>query len=725
MADQPASPRSAFAKKRSLSRSFSSKSVNLSPNAFKALALGIRGLARAQVIADAGVSHDLDINGLVRRIALTLSFPETYQKVVEGLFRKFAEPCGEGGESQLPVVHVPAILAHWGIPEDHAPMFWAQLRKLEKYFHRKVLPEQISQSDLQEVLVKVLRRVRDKYCTNKVSKSQFVTCKKNFDEEYTMLDLCGKGAFGECFWVSHRVSKSKRVCKKISKAEANVPAEEVASELDILKKLDHPNVLRVFEWFEDNESFRLVVEAAPGGDLKHLLASTREQWQEEAASHPGLEEHLTCQLMHQASQALSYVHSMQVVHRDIKPANLLLASADISRPRLLLADFGVAEIFQESWAVSSALRGTIAYMAPEVFANETSALSDVWALGIVTYELLTAERPFSADNPMAMYGQLKLSSLNLDKVKDAGASEEAVAFIARLLMKDPAKRPSAAEVLSDPWLLESHRENKLSGRKARKARNSLMNFTHMSYVAKASMNCIAAQMDSSKLEGLSDVFQSLDTDGDGKLSAAELAAGLAELGIDPDNIQQLLSTVDMDGDGSIQYSEFVASLLHAQGRLVDDVVFHAFHVFDMNGDGHISLDELRTILSGNGPLAAVLPDGQTVEQAMVALDSSGDGVVSFDEFKAYLSSQWERSSLKDELAAMPEADATDTLEWVLRQLSAELGKSEAELSLHARRLQEEHWINTVGDLHKLNDLDWPRLGLPLKLERVLRKRIGA
>merc|ERR1719210_1722957 len=151
------------------------------------------------------------------------------------------------------------------------------------------------------------------------------------------------------------------------------------------------------------------------------------------------------------------------------------------------------------------------------------------------------------------------------------------------------------------------------------------------------MNCIAAQLDTNRIEALSEIFESLDVNCDGKLSAAEFAAGLAELGVEPDSITQLVDALDMNSDGEIQYSEFVASLLTTQGRLIEDVLHHAFSVIDVNRDGVISIDELRSMLVGDGPLAAVLPDGKTVEQVLEEVDTSHDGVISFDEFKAYLS----------------------------------------------------------------------------------------
>ncbi|CAK9083880.1 unnamed protein product [Durusdinium trenchii] len=734
---RPGSMRASYA-----ARSVNSASWAAAPRArcFRALSHGLRGLARAQVIVDAGLPAEVDVVSLVRRIALTLAFPETFRKAITSLFDKLAEP--KDGELQLHVKHVPEILAHWNIPEDHISMFWAQLRKLDAYFDAKALPEWITRKDLEAVFIKVLRRVRDKYSNSKVTKEQFITQNsKKFLEEYVMLDSCGKGSFGECFWVTHRISKMRRVCKKLPKEETNVPAEEVQMELEILKKLDHPNVLRCFEWFEEEASFLLVLEAAEGGDLRKLLTKQRQEHLEDKEAHPepGLGEPLTRTLLEQALQGLACCHALNIMHRDIKPANMLLASADLQRPHLLLADFGVAEIFQEQVSFNGLVRGTFAYMAPEVLENKACSASDVWAMGVVAYELISGERPFVADAPLAMYAALRNQELNMEPVRRAEASPQCVSFIEQILVKDPSCRPKAKELLSDGWCCEA-KQATLQGRHARKARKSIVSFAQMSHFSKAALNCMAAQLDTHKIENLADAFASLDLDHDGKLSTSEFADGLAEMGVELEVIHQLVGSIDMDCDGHINYTEFVASLLHVQGKLLDEVVFHAFQIFDLNGDGHISLDELRMMLSGQGPLSAVLPDGKTVEQALKDLDTSGDGVVSFDEFKAYLARDahpeeavevpqpWllEKSptpadSLIVDLEAVPESES---LESVMQTLSSLLGRPEAELKKEASRLSQEHWISQVADLKKLDESDWPRLGMPLKLEKVLRQHIA-
>ena len=124
----------------------------------------------------------------------------------------------------LSTMHVPDILAHWHIPEEQAPLFWALLRK-HTHFEHNVLPENVKLDDLQQVLIKFLRRVRDRLCTTEIAKGKLLTQNDGtFEDKYRKTGLAGKGAFGECFWVTHKTTKHVRVAKNIPKG-ASVPEE--------------------------------------------------------------------------------------------------------------------------------------------------------------------------------------------------------------------------------------------------------------------------------------------------------------------------------------------------------------------------------------------------------------------------------------------------------------------------------------------------------------------
>lgn len=696
---------------------FSAGTGSRSPR-FRALVRGISGLHRLEALADdVGPGHQ-DIAGIVQRVAMTLSSAETYKKVCRSIFEKFAAETRQPDGSlkrQLPVSRLGEVLAHWHIPGENVMFFSALLRKHASIpFESHVLLPTVSFEDFEVVLGKVLRRVRDKYCPQQVHRGQFVTQNtRRLEDEYAAKDQVGAGAFGQCQLVQHRVSKKRRVCKRIEKVDARVPPEEVVNELDALKRLDHPNVVRVFEWFESDQEYLIVMEEAQGGDLRKLLAKAAEE------GGPGLEEPLVIMLAMQSFRGLAYVHSQRVMHRDIKPANMLLATADVERPRLLLADFGLAEFYEQNRAMQ--IKGSAPYMSPEVFLNEASPYSDIWALGIVIYELLCGSRPFRAENPMAMFALLKRATAKLEPLAEVGVSSVGQTFVGQCLQKDEAHRPSASEALRHEWLSSSISPRQLTARNSRKLKRGVVGFMRSSYFAKAAMNCVAAQLDTSRIEGLSAIFESLDMDQDGRLSPAELAAGLAEIGVDPDAIGQVVDALDVSNDGHVSYSEFIACLLQTQGHMVDEAIHHAFQVIDVNNDGAISLDELCSMLNGDGPLAAVLPDGKTVADVLREVDTSNNGLISMAEFKAYLVASSRQSSEAD---IQLDVHGSEKLEVTFSRLAPAVGRSESECVAQARQLADRHWLVTVADLRKLEDRDWPRMKLPLKLEVALRAYIG-
>merc|ERR1712178_219287 len=126
--------------------------------------------------------------------------------------------------------------------------------------------------------------------------------------------------------------------------------------------------------------------------------------------------------------------------------------------------------------MSSLVKGTVGYMAPEGFMNQVSTRSDVWALGVVVYELLTAEKPIKGDNPMAVYAKLKTTEVKYGPVEESGSSELAVQFLKRCLVKDESKRPTAAEAIVDPWFSEKHRVSLPQGRHAKKVKRGLQGY---------------------------------------------------------------------------------------------------------------------------------------------------------------------------------------------------------------------------------------------------------
>jgi len=339
---------------------------------------------------------------------------------------------------------------------------------------------------------------------------------------------------------------------------------------------------------------------------------------------------------------LDYMHSRGVIHCDLKPGNTMLLTPfsmedamNGSRPHVLLVDFGLAEIFDEQVALGgpATVKGSPAYLSPEGFDGKLTQKSDTWALGVMLYEMLVGARPFrGTNNIFVLYCQVANNEPAFEKVPEVPRS-----LVVALMAKDPQARISARQCFDHEWL--------------RSALSELDDHLQMpeglgrptSYFYRAVTFCMAAALGMKDLSRDTQLFENFDTDKSGQLDTEELKAGLARLGLRQDP-SGLMAAMDLDQDGQISYTEFLAATLCLDEERGERLMRYAFGTFDLDGDGFISMPELRQLLSGEGVLVAdVLPDGQTVDEVMEEV-SSGEGEISFSRFRTYLTRSYRSAS---------------------------------------------------------------------------------
>lgn len=199
---------------------------------------------------------------------------------------------------------------------------------------------------------------------------------------YRILAEINRGAFGSVYKAEHLYLKHRLVAIKFLHTHLPVEKEreQFAHEAQILSDLKHPQILSLNDFgFSENRSY-MIADYAPGGSLRHLLLRQ---------SPLPITQALT--IIEQVGQALSYAHSNNVIHRDLKPENILFDA----QQKVLLADFGIATILSAS-VKQSVIAGTPSHMAPEHFQGMVSKEGDQYALGCITYELVTGHLPFEA-----------------------------------------------------------------------------------------------------------------------------------------------------------------------------------------------------------------------------------------------------------------------------------------------------------------------------------------
>ena len=251
-----------------------------------------------------------------------------------------------------------------------------------------------------------------------------------FGSRYLLFEVVGRGATGRVFRARVRGSGDE-VAVKVLRDELAADEEVVARclrERQVLASVTHPNVVRVHDLVVEGDRLGIVTDFVAGGDLRRAVARPC----------PATE---ALDLMAQVCDGLAAVHAAGVVHRDVKPENVLIEAGAGGARAVRLTDFGIARLVGSTMTRLSTIAGTPLYMAPEVAGGDrATGAADMYAVGVMLYELYTGRPPFTAENPLAL-----MRAHAEDPVpRPAGISGEMWMLLDVLLAKDPSSRPTAA-----------------------------------------------------------------------------------------------------------------------------------------------------------------------------------------------------------------------------------------------------------------------------------------
>lgn len=467
-------------------------------------------------------------------------------------------------------------------------------------------------------------------------------------EIYTVLKCLGEGSFGKVFKVKHKYTGDQRAMKVINKYSTSLSKEEeeeILKEINILKMLDHPNIIKVYEYYNTKRKLFIVTELCTGGELFDRITEVK-FFTETVAAH----------IMKQVFSATAFCHANNIIHRDLKPENILIENLEERKKdffNIKIIDFGTGEINKHK--MLSEKTGTAYYIAPEVINNCYNEKCDMWSCGVILYILLCGCPPFSAETDEEIFNKIKIGKyIYKGKVWDE-ISQEAKELVKELMTKDIDKRLSAEQALNHVWfknmfsdknkgLLENqkktfpdiHLKGIISNIKTFRAEKKLQQAA-LAFI----VHNLAKKED---IKELKNVFLAFDLNGDGRLTKDELIQGMMQVmtkGEAIDDVERIMGKIDVDKNGFIEYEEFLRASLNKEKLLSKENIKIAFDLFDRDGSGYISKEELKMVL-GKGNNAEISDD--VWSSIVKEIDNNSDGQISFDEFLEVMYSLIEKNT---------------------------------------------------------------------------------
>ncbi|XP_033746187.1 probable serine/threonine-protein kinase PLK isoform X2 [Pecten maximus] len=250
----------------------------------------------------------------------------------------------------------------------------------------------------------------------------------------------GKGAYGSVFLIRNELNDERYALKRIDFQGNEEECVQARREAEILSKLNHVNVLKYIESFEDEDTLNIVTEFCEGGDLEDYL---RERKGRQLA-----EQHIILWI-HQVISGLQYIHEKKILHRDLKTKNLFLTEC----LNIKVGDLGIAKVLEGEAAKAMTFVGTLTYMSPEQFQHQPyNHKADIWSFGCCAYEMTAMRRAFN--KPALFHNVQDIQNGKLPEFP-SGYTSSLEELVFSMMRTDPKQRPSASKLLKDRLLQDA------------------------------------------------------------------------------------------------------------------------------------------------------------------------------------------------------------------------------------------------------------------------------
>ena len=425
--------------------------------------------------------------------------------------------------------------------------------------------------------------------------------------EITKSEL-GKGSYGTVQLGKLKGTSLQRAIKIIDKSKVS-NVERFKLEVEIMMKLDHPSILRLFDYFEDKKYVYLVLELCNGGELFDRIISNKYYQENEAFV-----------IFDQIMSAIHYCHLNGVCHRDLKPENFIMLSKN-DPSTLKVIDFGLSRTFdntdspksqgvlsqkslepnkapkarRQTRAVLKTKAGTPFYIAPEVLTGNYNEKCDVWSAGVILYILFCGYPPFYGENNKEILEAVKKGKLDFSSPEWKDKGKPAIDLIKKMVTHHEV-RLFADEVLRHPWMASRQRKVEIS--KLKEIYSNMKEYSQLNLFRKTAIYFIARNMYEEELVKLHNYFHLFDTQRTGNISCDSFKSVIrTNFNLSDKEIEEVFGGLDIFENKYITYSQFISSAIHYKDFFSEKKLDIFFQLCDIDRNEKLSLSDLEKFLS--------------------------------------------------------------------------------------------------------------------------------
>ena len=453
--------------------------------------------------------------------------------------------------------------------------------------------------------------------------------KGNPSKKYKPTKVLGSGSFG-CVYEAKNTTFGNKVAMKVIKKdkENELDEQEIRNEINILKQLSHPNIVKIYEFYISENHYYIITEFCKEGELFSYIKNKYSERQ-------------LAVLFYQVFSGLWYLHENKILHRDIKLENIMIDGKEKDKSTgeelfwAKIIDFGTAKLFEKNKKEKDVV-GSSYYIAPEVLKQNYNEKCDTWSVGVILYMTLVGRAPFDGKDDEEIIYKINSVDYNKNEPRLVKHSPEVRDLVSHLLDKNIEKRYSAKEALNHPWFTKYEGRALFRNFEEEEVKpyiNNLLKYTFNSKIQQLVIAFLVHNLpstDSSIL--ILKLFRHFNKSGNCKLSKEELTNGLYHFKSKEEVdkiIDHLFVLLDGDNDGFLEYEEFLRACIDRKQIITTTYLKYAFKFIDKEKTGTLDAQKIINafVATPNKIIEAVF------NNTLNTVDKDGDGIINFIEFQ--------------------------------------------------------------------------------------------